>query len=352
MKSVLRNSTPMNGLAGLALAVAALTLASCQGLQTRGESTQSTAPTRTSHPTQAPVPTVQATPSAAIPSTPMSPVGSPTSNAGGNVPVAPVAPTFLNKELPKVGVILGAGGMKAYAHLGVLREFQRARIPIHAVIGMEWGAVIGGLYAGQGQINDAEWKAFKLRADELPSHGFLSSRMKPASIASLKDFFSDTFAGNTMERAKVPFACIGYSSRNDRISILEHGGFRDAMNHCVPYPPMFTDNGGMYAEPFAISEAAAWLRAHGANVVVLVNVMGQGEIFQSNLLGEQASENLLWNEIRRSMLASKAPTVNWVINVNTSGHPITDAEGRRAIMETGTKAAIEVVNKMTSLYGF
>lgn len=356
MKTYFRNFI----VSSLIAAVCLLTLASCQGLQTRGEANQpnSNQPARSGHPVLPVLPGVQPGPAIVIPSTPAnmnSPGGtlSPLSgNSGGNVPAMPVAPTFLSKELPKVGVILGAGGMKAYAHLGVLREFQRARIPIHAVIGMEWGAVIGGLYSIQGQINDAEWKSFKLRGEELPSHGFLSARIKPASINTLKDFFSETFGSGNMDRAKIPFACISYSARSDRLSILEHGGLHDAMNRCVPYPPMFADNGGALAEPFAVNEAAAWLRAHGANVVVLINVMGQGEIFPANLLGEQASENVLWSEIRRSLISSKAPTVNWVINVNTSGHPITDADGRRAIMDVGTKAAVEVVNKMAAQYGF
>jgi len=106
------------------------------------------------------------------------------------------------------------------------------------------------------------------------------------------------------------------------------------------------------AAPFAIEDAAAWLRSQGANVIVLVNVMGQGEILPAGLAGEQPIENLLWGEIRRGMLRAKAPSVNWIINVNTTGHPITDHEGRRLLMDAGSKAATDVVNKMASQYGF
>ncbi len=48
---------------------------------------------------------------------------------------------------PKVGVVLGGGGARGAAHIGVLRELERLRIPIDAIIGTSMGAVVGGLYA-------------------------------------------------------------------------------------------------------------------------------------------------------------------------------------------------------------
>ena len=63
-------------------------------------------------------------------------------------------------------------------------------------------------------------------------------------------------------------------------------------------------------------------------------------------------ENLLWAEIRREMYRAKAPGVNHVIHVNTGGHPVTDYDGRRQLMDAGQKAATDVCNKMVSQYGF
>jgi NTE family protein len=282
-------------------------------------------------------------PPVAYPQTPQQP---PT-----NVPSQP--PTFLNKELPKVGLILGPGGMKAYAHLGVLREFNRARIPVHAVAGLEWGAVIGGLFAQQGQVNDAEWRAFKLKEQDLPGEGgFLSSRLKAQSISILGDFLETAFGANTIDKSKVDFGCPAYWSRVDRFGWMTKGLVKDAMRACLPYPPFFSDNAGVTAAPFSVDEAASYLRSKGANLIILVNVLGQGEFLPGKMAAEQPSDNLLWSEIRREMMRAKAPNVHFVINVNTSGHPVTDYAGRRALMEIGSKSAAETVNKMVSQYGF
>ena len=123
----------------------------------------------------------------------------------------------MSKEIPKVGLILGPGGMKAYAHIGVLRELQRARVPVTAVAGLEWGAIIGGLYSVQGQANDAEWKAFKLREADLPSSGFLSSRAKAQPISTLNEFLETSFGTGAIEKAKIDFGCPAYWSKQDRL---------------------------------------------------------------------------------------------------------------------------------------
>ena len=48
---------------------------------------------------------------------------------------------------PRIGLVLGGGGARGAAHIGVLQVLERERIPIHAIAGTSIGAVIGGLYA-------------------------------------------------------------------------------------------------------------------------------------------------------------------------------------------------------------
>ena len=52
-----------------------------------------------------------------------------------------------SRERPRIGLVLGGGGARGAAHIGVLRELERLRVPVHAIAGTSMGAVIGGLYA-------------------------------------------------------------------------------------------------------------------------------------------------------------------------------------------------------------
>ena len=48
---------------------------------------------------------------------------------------------------PRVGLVLGGGGARGAAHIGVLMELERLRVPVDAVVGTSMGAIVGGLYA-------------------------------------------------------------------------------------------------------------------------------------------------------------------------------------------------------------
>ena len=66
---------------------------------------------------------------------------------------------------PRIGLVLGGGGARGAAHIGVLRELEKMRIPIHAIAGTSMGAIVGGLYASgmspaelEDLIQSLDWK--------------------------------------------------------------------------------------------------------------------------------------------------------------------------------------------------
>ncbi|HPE72226.1 MAG TPA: patatin-like phospholipase family protein, partial [Candidatus Competibacter sp.] len=50
-------------------------------------------------------------------------------------------------ERPRIGLVLGGGGARGVAHVGVLRFLEEMRIPVDCVAGTSMGSIIGGLYA-------------------------------------------------------------------------------------------------------------------------------------------------------------------------------------------------------------
>ncbi len=63
-------------------------------------------------------------------------------------------------QRPRIGLVLSGGGARGAAHVGVIRELERLRIPIDAVAGTSMGAVVGGLYAA-GLSGDEIDRAFR-----------------------------------------------------------------------------------------------------------------------------------------------------------------------------------------------
>ncbi len=47
---------------------------------------------------------------------------------------------------PKIGLALGGGGVRGFAHIGVLKAFEDEGIPVHVIAGSSAGAIVGGNY--------------------------------------------------------------------------------------------------------------------------------------------------------------------------------------------------------------
>lgn len=55
-----------------------------------------------------------------------------------------VTPT---QHRPRIGLVLGGGGARGIAHIGVLKRLEEMRIPIDCIAGTSMGSIVGGLYA-------------------------------------------------------------------------------------------------------------------------------------------------------------------------------------------------------------
>ena len=93
-----------------------------------------------------------------------------------------LATVTANAERPKIGLVLGGGGARGAAHIGVLQELERQRVPIDAIAGTSMGAIVGGLYASgmtpaelEELVTTLDWVA---SMQDTPAREHLSFRRK------------------------------------------------------------------------------------------------------------------------------------------------------------------------------
>ncbi len=55
-----------------------------------------------------------------------------------------------------LALVLGAGGTKGWAHIGVLKVLHEAGVPVNHIVGASAGALIGPLYAARRDAAEAE----------------------------------------------------------------------------------------------------------------------------------------------------------------------------------------------------
>lgn len=274
--------------------------------------------------TQAPTP-VKSEPKSDTPAAPVFEPAVPPANA----PVAE-APAF--KHLPKIGLIFSGGGAKTWAHIGVIKEIEKAKWPIHATAGFEWGAAVAALYANNLSSNEVEWELGKLKeVDDLDQVGQVLFNNK--SVADLK----------------IPFVCPSLNVAKQQIFLLNRGQLNKLIPFCVAHAPLTKAYGQSVAELTDIASLAQHLKATGANKIVLINVLASNSkrSFENDYL---SSENILWAN-SAAVMSKRIAGVDEIISINLDDYAIKDIDKKREIIAKGAELGYDDVKKLTKKFG-
>lgn len=256
----------------------------------------------------------------------------------------------LNSANKKIGLILGPGGAKSLAGIGVIKELQKAKIPIHEVVGIEWGALVGGLFSIKGQSHEAEWKLYKLEKVDLPTVHFLTHKMSVQKVEVLKSFLKDNINSMDLKFSAIPFAC-PYQIRIGETRWIESQQPREDLESCLGYPPLFEANDQKWAQVFAVQEAVERLKRNGINLIILVNVLNAGILIDSKKYVDAEASQFLWAEVRGQMRAASLKVEEY-LEVDTSAFGLEDFKKRRDLGLQGEKAGQILVKRLSQKYGF
>lgn len=276
----------------------------------------------------------------------------PSSNISDTNPpaVTQPLPTPIIPAVPKIGIILGAGGAKTFAHIGFLHELNRSRIPVFSIGGVELAAPMAALFASRETANDVEWQMFKLKDEDIYKKTILGTVQKNGDVATLKEFANAAFSKSKAEDFKIPFACPSYNFRKNQVYLMNRGPLDQILFFCVAYPPFYQPYQGNISAVREISSLANYLRQRGANYIVFVNVLqnpGWGKPFIPEV---STTDNILWNEIAGTY--NKPITgIDSVINLDTSEYSIVDFDKRREIMNRGSDSAIHQLKSLGKKWG-
>ncbi|MGZ6433440.1 MAG: patatin-like phospholipase family protein [Pseudobdellovibrionaceae bacterium] len=289
--------------------------------------------------------------------TPSIPVQVPKYESQTPPPQAPVAeaPPVSSPipAIPKIGLILGAGGAKAYAHIGALQNLNRLKIPIFATVGIEWGAPIAALLSSKGQVYDVEWQMFKLKDDDLMKKSLISSGAKANEMPALKGFFQTAFGQQRVEDFHHPFACPAYNIAKNQVYMMSRGKVEQLMPYCLPYPPLFKPFNHNVSAVRELKMAADYLRSQGANYIVFLNVLGR-DAGKKPLVKESENSNtdsVVWSEIA-SFYAKPQFGIDVMIPVEVDSYMVTDFEKRREIMQKGAEVSQRPIETWARKLGF
>ena len=210
---------------------------------------------------------------------------------------------------PKICLALGGGAARGLAHLGVLKVFEDAKIPVHIITGTSLGALIGGLYASKPDASfwmdrvEQFLRGFRSRKTRLEfvrkleqpndnNHGFFSdmatlirkgyfwgvTATKSAFISEqeYEDLIYPLIPDIAIEQTKIPFGCVATDIRNGRRVAFTSGPLRLAVSASCALPGIFppVESNGMRLVDGGWVERVPVICAAdmGADIVIAVDV--------------------------------------------------------------------------------
>jgi len=185
-----------------------------------------------------------------------------------------------------VGLALGGGSARGWAHVGVIRALEQAGIRPDLVCGTSIGALVGAAYAAGELERFEQWLLGLGIADVL---SFMDVGLSGGVIKGerLMEFFRLNFIDRPVEDLAMPFAAVATALHNGAEVWLREGSTIEAVRASIALPALFTPvvhegrvlvDGGL-VNPVPVSLA----RAMGADIVIAVDL-------SSDILGRYLRE--------------------------------------------------------------
>src|SRR6476469_7109549 len=177
---------------------------------------------------------------------------------------------------PVIGLALGGGAARGFAHIGIIRTLVAHGIFPNVVVGTSIGAVVGGAYAS-GHLDAVEEWARSLQPRNIL--GYLDIRLNGSGLiggAKLAAQLEAAIGQTVIEELPLKFATVATEVRTGHEIWLTHGRMVDAMRASYALPGIFSPVlvgdrwlvDGALVNPVPVSAA----RAMGAEIVIAANL--------------------------------------------------------------------------------
>jgi len=185
---------------------------------------------------------------------------------------------LMARRIPRIGIALGAGSARGWAHIGVLQALTEADIVPEVVCGTSIGALVGAVYADD-RLPDLEQWVRGLTWRRVMGYFDFSFGSGLLKGGKLFDYLRGDFLAKGIEQLSRPFAAVATDLANGREVWLREGPVADAVRASIALSGLFTPwpnagrllVDGALVNPVPVSLA----RAMEADLVIAVDLSSQ-----------------------------------------------------------------------------
>lgn len=233
-----------------------------------------------------------------------------------------------SSSAPRVSVVLGSGGARGYAHIGVITELRARGYEIAGISGSSMGALVGGLQAA-GRLDEfADW------AKSL-TQGAVLRLLDPSFTASgvlragkILDVVRDILGDIDIERLPIPYTAVATDLIAGRSVWLQRGPVDTAIRASIAIPGMIAPHvvdGRLLADGGILDPLPlAPLSAVNADLTVAVSLNG-GDPTAGGPAAEDSERGAPAGRLNRMLRSTSA---------------LLDTSGARSLLDRPTARAI------------
>ncbi|WP_413167010.1 patatin-like phospholipase family protein [Capilliphycus salinus ALCB114379] len=181
----------------------------------------------------------------------------------------------------QVGLVLGSGGARGWAHIGVIRALEEAEIKVDYLSGASIGAFVGAIYGVEslGKLEDFANEIdvnylLSLLDISFPNMGLIDGERV---VNFIRKFISD----KKFEETTIPFRCVATNFLLKKEIVFDSGSLIDAVRASISIPGIFrpfkreevylVDGGIVNPVPVSV------VKDMGAEVIIAVNLNSDSE---------------------------------------------------------------------------
>jgi NTE family protein len=139
-----------------------------------------------------------------------------------------------------IALVLGSGGARGLAHIGVVEELEQAGFRIAAIAGASMGALVGGIHATGGLHHYRDWVCSLQRSDVLRLLDFAFGHPGLIKGEKLIGVMRELVGEHRIEDLPIPFTAVATDLATQREVWLNRGPLFDAIRASIAIPMLFT----------------------------------------------------------------------------------------------------------------
>ncbi|HEX4895331.1 MAG TPA: patatin-like phospholipase family protein [Solimonas sp.] len=258
-------------------------------------------------------------------------------------PVEPVVPVVTPPAPPKVGLVLGGGGARGFAHIGVLKMLDVLGVKPDLIVGTSAGSVAGAFYAAGYNGFDLQQMAFDLDRATVSDWTMFGKGLLRGD--ALQNFVNRLLGNRNIEQLKIPFAAVAARLDNGQGVLFQRGNVGQAVRASSAVPGVFQPtliNNVEYVDGGLVSPVPIrYARQLGADFIIAVDV--------STPPSTAATESKLdvvmrtFDIMGKAMREAELPLADVVIRPDLSQVSSTDFENKQLAILQGERAAAAAV---------